>query len=197
MPGLDDPLKPLLAALRDLVAWWGAQNVRGIVIGGVAASILGRPRATRDIGALVVLDPSRWDTFAASGPRHRFVPRIADALNFARRSHVLLLRHEPSGVDVDLTFGALPFEAASIARSRKVRLGGLNVPLPAPQDLLVMKAVAGRDRDRADIESILDANPRLDLRRARRLVHAFSEALDDPEIHARFERLLSDRKRRR
>lgn len=39
-----EPLVPLLAALRDLVAWWQAFDLPGTVIGGVAASLLGRPR---------------------------------------------------------------------------------------------------------------------------------------------------------
>jgi hypothetical protein len=49
-------LVPLLAALRDLVAWFQDAPTPGMVIGGVAASLLGRPRVTRDIDALVLLD---------------------------------------------------------------------------------------------------------------------------------------------
>lgn len=44
-------LTPLLAVLRDLVAWLEYGKVPGVVIGGLAASLLGRPRLTRDVEA--------------------------------------------------------------------------------------------------------------------------------------------------
>jgi hypothetical protein len=39
-----------------LVAWWRAEHVQGIVIGGLAVALLGRPRVTRDVDALVIMD---------------------------------------------------------------------------------------------------------------------------------------------
>jgi len=42
-----ETLVPLLGALSDVAAWLKAKRVEGLIIGGVAASILGRPRATR------------------------------------------------------------------------------------------------------------------------------------------------------
>ena len=38
------------------------------------------------------------------------VPRIPDAIEFAHETRVLLLRHAPTGIDIDLSLGALPFE---------------------------------------------------------------------------------------
>ena len=37
----------LLAALSDLMKWLDATNIPSVVIGGVAASVLGRPRLTQ------------------------------------------------------------------------------------------------------------------------------------------------------
>jgi hypothetical protein len=51
-------LEPLLDVLRDLVAWMKDQNIPGAVIGGVAAGLLGRPRVTRDVDAVLLLDIS-------------------------------------------------------------------------------------------------------------------------------------------
>ncbi|MDI6755362.1 MAG: hypothetical protein QME78_13325 [Thermodesulfobacteriota bacterium] len=47
-----EPLAPLLSVLLDLVTWFQSRNVRGLVIGGVAVSLLGRPRVTHDVDAL-------------------------------------------------------------------------------------------------------------------------------------------------
>ena len=60
-------LAPLLAVLRDLVGWWKAGKVPGVVIGGLAASLLGRPRLTRDVDALVLVEEANWGEFMAAG----------------------------------------------------------------------------------------------------------------------------------
>jgi hypothetical protein len=48
----------LLAALADLMKWLDAANMPSMVIGGVAASLLGRPRLTQDADALAILPRS-------------------------------------------------------------------------------------------------------------------------------------------
>ena len=91
------------ALLRDLVAWLEAVRVEGVVIGGLAACILGRPSLTRDVDLLVTLEPERWPELLARGDRFGFLPRVPDPLGFAERNRVLLLRHEPTLVDLDVS----------------------------------------------------------------------------------------------
>jgi predicted nucleotidyltransferase len=186
-------LAPLLTALRDLVAWLKAGKVPGVVIGGLAASILGRPRLTRDVDVLVLLDEGLWAEFLAGGLRYDFSPRHDNTLAFAQETRVLLMRHRESGIDVDIVFGSLPFEKEAVARAIWVELGDVEVPLPLPEDLIIMKAVAHRPQDLADIEAILAAHPKLNLRRVRRWVREFAAALSMPEILNDLEALLSRR----
>ncbi len=192
-----DLLAPLLGALRDLVAWVRAGGVPAAVIGGVAASILGRPRLTRDVDALILLPEGRWRDFLAAGASFGLVPRIADALAFAQQARVLLLHHRPSGIDVDVSLGALPFEEELLARAVSRDVGGVAIPLPTPEDLLVMKAVAHRPRDLADIEAVLAAQPKVDLRRVRRLVREFATALEAPELFDDLETILRRKRKKR
>ena len=160
-----------------------AQRVRGMIIGGVAASLLGRPRTTRDVDVLVwIEDAGEWGAFLSAARAYGLEPRIEDPLGFAARSRVLLLHHVPSGIDVDISLAALPFEAEAIARAAPLKLGRIRVPLPSPEDLIIMKAIAHRPRDAADIEAILDAHPDLDRARTRRWVKEFASALETPEL---------------
>lgn len=80
-------------------------------------------------------------------------------------------------------------------------LGGLSLPLPTPEDLLIMKAVAHRPRDLVDAEAIMEAHPRLDRRRVRSWVRQFAEALETPEIlvdlNAIFRRASAPRRQRK
>jgi len=82
-----------------------------------------------------------------------------------------------------------------IARARRHRLGAVSVPLPVPEDLIVMKAIAHRPRDLADIESILEVNPGVDVARIRKVVREFAAVLEAPELAADLERLLATRRR--
>jgi Nucleotidyl transferase of unknown function (DUF2204) len=185
-----EPLAPLLATLGDLTAWLKAAQAPGVIIGGVAASLLGRPRLTRDVDALVVLDETDWARFLAAGEQFGFAPRRADALAFARQARVLLVRHAPSGIDVDVVFGALAFEEEVVANAKSVDIGGISVSLPTPEDLVIMKAVAHRPRDLGDIEAVLDAHPELDAQRVRRWVREFARALEMPEVLSDLEKIL-------
>lgn len=189
-------LTPLLAALRAIAAWLDASRTRGAIIGGVAASLLGRPRLTGDIDALVLLDDDAWEDFLAAGAAHGIRARRPDALSFARRNRVLLLRHEPSGIDIDVSVALLPFEHELIARARRRRVGGIAVPIPTPEDLVVMKAIAHRARDLGDIEGIVAMHPHLDTGRIRRLVREFAGVLEAPEIVTDLDQILGRARRR-
>jgi hypothetical protein len=189
-------LGPLEEALRALVAWFDATETRGVIVGGVAASLLGRPRVTGDVDALVIVADEAWARFVADGAVHGIRPRRADAIAFARRSRVLLLRHQPSGIDLDVSLGLLPFEHELVSRARRRRVAGVALRLPTPEDLVVMKAVAHRARDLGDIEGIAAACPRLDRIRIRRLVREFADVLEMPEIVDDLERALGQTRRR-
>lgn len=183
-------LAPLLSALRDLLKLFNDRHAPVAIIGGIAASLLGRPRLTRDIDALIMLDGGQWEGLLTASKQFGFSPRISDALPFARSNRVLLLRHTSSGIDVDIAFGALPFEEEALKRTVSVTIGDVAIPVPTPEDLVIMKAVAHRPRDIADIEGIVDAHPELDKNRIRTWLTQFAEVLEMPEVLSDIEKIL-------
>ena len=98
-----------------------------MIIGGVAASILGQPRLTQDVDALAILPEADWANAVATAASHGIRPRIENPLDFARRSRVLLMRHVASGINIDLTFGRLSFEQTAIDHSEIHDIDGLRV----------------------------------------------------------------------
>lgn len=190
-------LTPLAAVLRDLLAWLTAGEVPAVVIGGLAASLLGRPRLTRDVDVLALLDEGHWPEFLIAGAEYGFMPRRDDVLDFARETQVLLMRHRESGIDADIIFGSLPFEQEAVARATWMDLGGVWAPLPRPEDLIIMKAVARRPQDLADLEAIVAAHPKLNLSRVRRWVSEFATALEMPAILHDLEALLASGRKKR
>ena len=103
----------------------------------------------------------------------------------------MLLSHNPSKTDVDVSLGVLPFERESVERASIVTVAGISFPVISPEDLIIMKALARRTRDVADIEAVLDAHPDLDLNRIRYWVSQFASILDVPEILDDLERMLN------
>lgn len=183
----------LQAALADLVKWLNETPIPAIIIGGVAASILGRPRLTRDIDALAMLPEGAWSSAAEGAARYGIAPRIPDAVEFARRSRVLLMRHTRSAIDLDIVFSALPFEQSAIEKGTTHVVGGMLVRLPRVEDLLIMKAVAQRPKDREDIRGLLDAHPEADITEVRACVTEFAAATGMADMLAELDKLLEQR----
>jgi hypothetical protein len=52
---------PTLApALKAVMQWLTSERIAGTIIGGVAASIRGQPRFTKDVGAVILADDVGW-----------------------------------------------------------------------------------------------------------------------------------------
>ncbi len=180
----------LLAALGDLMQWLDAMQMPSMVVGGVAASILGRPRLTQDIDALAILPERDWATAVSTAASYGIFPRLERLLDFARRSRVLLMRHAASGIDIDLIFGGLLFEQTAINNSRIHEIGVLRLRLPQVEDLIIMKAVAQRPKDLQDIEGLLAAHPDADMVAVRGWVSEFAAALSASDMLEGFDKLL-------
>ena len=168
--------------LKDLLGWFKSSPGEFLIIGGIAVSLLTHPRTTQDIDALGLLDDSQWEIFLKNGKRFGFEARIKNALDFAHKNRVLLLRHIKSGVGIDISFGYLPFEEESIKRRTFHKIGTLKIPLPTPEDLIIMKMIAHRPQDMIDVKTILQTYPQLDHKRIQKWVKEFSDALENPEI---------------
>jgi len=186
---------PLLRAIAASTAWLQQAKVPAAVIGGVAASLLGRPRVTKDVDLIVLADDQDFSRLLLLGNQHGFAPRAADALEFAKLSRVLLLRHEPSGIEIDLSFAGLPFEREVIERAVERSVRGVSFRVATAEDIVVMKAIALRPRDIADIEGILVSGHALDLPRIRGYLKMFTEALETDDFSGEFERLLVRQRR--
>lgn len=177
-----ESLTPFLAPLEAVQNLLSALDDKGVIIGGIAASLLGAPRFTADVDLVVLLDPGEFSRLLREANAQGMQPRIDDAEAFARRNRVLLLRHTTSGIDIDVSLGVLPFEVEMVERSRPLKLSGLKLRLPTPEDLIILKAVAHRPQDMLDIQAVLANHPALDKERIRYWVSQFSEALEMPEL---------------
>jgi hypothetical protein len=184
------PIVGLLDAIRAATEWLDSAGVPYAIIGGVAASLHGTPRVTKDVDLVALADEDTWPTLLQAATEQALVPRIPDVLDFARTTRVLLLVHQPSGIEIDVSFGMLPFEHEIVSRATTRSVRKVSFRLASAEDVVVMKALALRPRDIADIEGILGALPNLDLNRVRSIVSLLSEALEGIDHVSELEGLL-------
>lgn len=186
-----DHLEPLLDALDALQHLLSRFDNKGVIIGGAAVSILGRARFTEDVDALFLLSNKDLPHLLEMAKEEGIEPRVDHALDFARKNRVVLLKHTLTDTGIDISLGALPFEKEMVERSMLYEVDeNLQLRLPTPEDLVIMKAIAHRPKDLEDIRTIADKYPKMDVQRIEKWVKAFAEVLETPDLWDLIESLL-------
>jgi predicted nucleotidyltransferase len=177
-----EDITPLLAPLEALQHLLSLFADRGVIVGGIAVSLLGSPRYTADVDAVFLISLDDLPRLMDNATKLGIESRIDDPIGFARKNRILLLRHVASGIDIDLSLGILPFEVEMVERSTEIDVGSLRLRLPTPEDLIIMKAIAHRPKDLGDIQAVAANYPGLDKERIRFWIEQFGEVLDQPNL---------------
>jgi hypothetical protein len=163
---------------------------RGMFVGGVAIIAHGVARTARVVEATLATAADIEHVFGELG-KCSLAPRIDDAVAFARARQVLLLRHGPSGVDVDISFAWLPFELDALAAAEERRLAGMDITVARAEDLVIYRAVAWQPQDQEDVERLVALHgASIDFERVRRVVAEFALALETPERLSELEAVM-------
>jgi hypothetical protein len=161
-----------------------------MVIGGIAIIARGVRRMTTDIDAVVRGDRVDLSTLLRLLAKKRIVPRIDDAAAFVRESMVLLLRHDPTGVEFDVSFAWTAFEHDAIEASTDATYGNVVAPMARAEDLVVFKAMAARPVDIEDASALLLMHKDIDLVRVRRRLGELAAMADEPALLAGLEQVI-------
>ncbi len=153
-------LEPLFEALN-------LARVRYVVVGGVAVVLHGYARLTNDLDLAVDLAPQEAgkaiDTLTQFGLRPQAAVKAGDFSDPAQRERWVLEKRlvvfslwDPSNpmrvVDLFVQ-NPIPFDDLW-NRSELVQLDNTSVRIAAIPDLIALKRLAGRERDREDIEAL-------------------------------------------
>jgi hypothetical protein len=149
--------EPFLAeALSDLVADFNRRRVEYALAGGWAYSALVEPRATTDIDLLILVkQPSREAIQKLLSPVFGTTVVHPSPMQLRGisiwRSVGMCDGHE---VVVDLLLADSDFLRIALGRRQTAALGSLSVPILTLEDLILLKTLAGRLQDQADLEKI-------------------------------------------
>ena len=180
----------LFPALESVCRLLQQDDVEGMIIGGLAASLLGRPRFTNDIDLIILDLDDRIPDFIHKLKNFGIEPRISDVEQFAAESRMLLLRHAESGINIDISMGILPFEREAVERRQVESTHGLEIALPTPEDLIVFKSISQRQVDLEDIKAILARHQDIDSKKILAIIREFADLLEMPELYPKIESLL-------
>jgi hypothetical protein len=115
-----------------------------------------------------------------------------DDAAFIERTRVVPFVHRASGMPVDVVLGGSGLEDEFARRARMIDISGRQIPVIAPDDLIITKILAGRPKDVEDIRAVLGAQRRnLDLERIRSVLRLLEEALPMSDLVRAFEAELA------
>jgi len=188
---LPDELTRLIEPLKALQTLLDRYEGRGVIIGGIAAGFLGKPRFTVDLDAMFLASIKDAPKILNLAKEEGIEPRTDNVTEFAKKSRVLLLRHKKSGINIDISLGVLPFEEEVVERGIRHDAGVMTIQLPTPEDLIILKAIAHRPKDLEDIRTIVDNYDTLNVKRIERWVKDFAELMETPELWGQIEKILN------
>ena len=160
-------MNALTRRVVDLTELFDRLGVVYAVMGGLAVRMYGIPRATYDIDFTTAIEREQL-------PRlYKSIEKLGCTVPEAYESgwvdqvagmplvklHLLV---EDNGIDVDLFFAESPFQKSILNRRRRTEINGASAYLVSPEDLILLKLIAGRPRDFADVYDILFIQTSLD-----------------------------------
>ena len=147
-------MNKLYVAANELQEFFREQGWRFCIIGGLAVVRWGEHRTTKDVDFSLLCDLGDEDSRILP-LLQKFPSRQPDAREFAQLNRVLLLTAS-NGTPIDIGLAAFPFEEQIIARATPFRfMPSVTLTTCSAEDLILLKALAGRAQDWVDIEGVL------------------------------------------
>ncbi len=148
----------LVQTLSTLIDEFNRRGLNYALAGGWAYSALVEPRATTDIDLLMLIEqPSREGIHSLLSPQFDSTvvhpaPMVFQGISIWR---CVGIRGDQE-VIVDLLLADSVYLRTALTRRRIVAFGSLQVPILTLEDLILLKTLAGRLQDQADLEKIRD-----------------------------------------
>ncbi len=146
----------LVRAFSDLITDFNRRGMTYALTGGWAYSALVEPRATTDIDILILLEPPSREQVEAlvsslfDSTIIRPSPMVFQGISIWR---IVGIRSGQEVV-IDFLLADSAYLRTALERRQTVSFDTLQVPMLSIEDLVILKMVAGRLQDRADLEKI-------------------------------------------
>lgn len=165
-------------------------GTRHLVIGGLAVVVVGEPRMTADADAVIFVSPSEAMGLVEAAAVAGF--ELRHDVERERLARTGTVRFQRGRFRIDLITASLPFEEAAYERGKIHELFGIRLRFPSPEDLILFKILAGRDKDMLDAVGVARRHrDRLDVDYLERTLLPICEAAEDSSPWNRLQGVLS------
>lgn len=160
-------MNPVEAVFHDFVQLFEGLNLPYAVMGGLAVRAHGIPRPTYDVDLTILVDREELSTVLAEIRQLGYdVPEQYDkgwvdnvsGLPFIKAATFL----EGRSLVADIFLAETDFLRSLISRRIRDSVNGFEAWLVTPEDLILLKLIANRPRDLADIADVITMQLRLD-----------------------------------
>lgn len=150
-------MNPLKVQLKALAEFLSEQEIKYIVLGGIAVSVYGEPRLTADIDVNILLDKKRVGDFLAKAKAYGFYPNSHNLDNFIEKAGVIPMLFKKRDVvgKINFIIAENALECAAIERGKVKEIDSIKLRLISPEDLVIHKITSLRSRDLEDVNSII------------------------------------------
>jgi Nucleotidyltransferase of unknown function (DUF6036) len=185
---------PVGELLADLAAALEGAGAAWYLFGAQAAILHGAARLSADVDVTVRLpDGMSNEDLTRQIEGHNFQPRVGDPL-FIERTRVIPFIHVPTAMPVDVVLAGPGIEDQFFARALVREVEEVRIRLASPEDLIVMKVLAGRPKDLEDVESIVAAYAgRLEVDYIERTLDLLERALSQSDLLPEWRRIARHR----
>lgn len=128
-----------------------------VLIGGAAVNTYVEPRYTKDIDLTVEADPAGLETLTGLLRDAGFATVRHQPGEESSGPDFIQLKREATHDMVDLIAAKTPFQRFLMKRAE--RRDGQWLPVATPEDLIVLKLIANRSRDRLDVHHLATQYP--------------------------------------
>jgi len=143
------------SALQQFLPVLNRSSVSYAIIGAVASGILGRPRSTLDVDILVG-GGGQGLARISSLIEKTGGEKLTSFLDANPMLRGVMVRMRMGLIHVDLIRSRDRHDQVTLRRRQKVRAFGLGLFIPQPEDLILLKMKAGRERDLEDCIGIFE-----------------------------------------
>jgi hypothetical protein len=146
----------ILNILKRTATLFRENDIPYCLAGGLAVSLLSRPRATEDIDLIVVYEERNLPSLESLVRTHFEVIQVRDVMRFRTASiwRFILGDGNKGVVLLDVILADRDEYRTSIANSVEIIVDDCPIKVITPQDLIAVKQLAGRPVDLMDIEAL-------------------------------------------
>lgn len=164
-----------------------------MVIGGIAAAIMGEPRLTADVDIDILLDKDDISDFLNKAKKAGFKFDAGKCKKTAMATAVFQIRY--GDFHIDFIMASTEFENEAFRRKQEMALYNTKAFFPTPEDLILLKIIPGRPQDLLDAEKIVTRyRKKLDVKYLENWAKQLSDEAQDLRIFNELQKLLGGKK---